>query len=193
MGEKIIYYSPENPEDKKAAKDHEEEHLEERGYTSSAEDAKLEERKPSHISKEEAAAAIEEAERAVKESRGLADGKFKRWWLGVERGEGAKKLAEWIFDSLFVLYHLWEGQKMATTEPEKESLRDIVALDDKLEPHIRRLAEETILHGAQEDVLLYFMDEWRRGPTKYKLPAEARQKIWEVWNEYLAVKDKEKN
>jgi len=178
MIEKIIY-SPEgeSPEKKQSAKDYEEK-------------ARRESERRLHVvPEEEAKEFVKVAEKSRKGSIGVSRAEMKDWWEGKEKGKGARDSAETLFDYFHYRINLSAHKPEGGREKEKTEERDFIVTKE-IKPSLEDLAKDVILHGAQEDVLLYLMDEWRPQAVP-----EVKIKIWDILQDYLKEevpqKDKE--
>ena len=125
------------------------------------------------ISQKEADAAVQEADKIRKESRGAMRADFRDWWKGKGIGEGAMELAKWVFTEIANAIHLGYNEE-TSADPRNKDFKNIT------KPTLERLVEEVIQHGAQEDIVLYFNSELQN-PFGYKLS----QEVWDIYHNCL--------
>ena len=165
--ENIIYYPSETPEQKQAAKKHEEKAREESG------------RRLHAVSKEEAGEFVKTAEKLKKGSVGMSRAEMRDWWKGKGEGRGARDLAETVFD--YFLSRINAFERKETKKPiRKEAGEKDFIITKEVKPFLEYLAKDVILHRAQEDILLHLMDEWRP-----QVVPEVKIKIWNILQDYL--------
>lgn len=184
--ENIIYYPPETPEQKQAAKDREEQ------YRKYRDRRKSDERQPLSLSEEERKKIIAAAEKIRKESRGIRKGNFEKWWFGREKREwekvetiereaeeeqrGGAGLAKWVFDQLALI-----GGTFWTIQKENLAMPNGKLFSETVEPSVKRLTKEVVEYGAQEDLRNYF---WDRLAFSAQNPRAAKE-VWKIWQKYL--------
>ncbi|MBI2041697.1 MAG: hypothetical protein HYT20_01585 [Candidatus Nealsonbacteria bacterium] len=195
--ENIIYYPEgEGPEEKDAAKNYENEYRQKRA---------ADERRLHSITPEEANKAVKEADKIRKSSRGIMEAEFNDKWLGKNKKEGLKELADWTFTELFriVSYGVNDAEDLGnlTKKPAgKDAYND---WKEKIEPSLKRLAEEISEIGGQEHILHYFAEEWQPGHDdddkekikeiwkntgKYQEMEQMKNIVWQIWRKYLNEK-----
>lgn len=128
----------------------------------------------------------------LKESRGMGMARLEKWWFGRERKEWEKEeivekeaqkerrggagLAKWVFDQLSFIGGLYWLEK-----PEKLKTPEGKLFSEAIEPSLRRLANEVVMIGAQEDIKNYFRGRWAMGSSNPRAVGE----VWKIWQKYL--------